>query len=183
MFGKEDEIDDMWHDRVFSKSKTWKNWNPFKAIFIFLSVYAADFTISSFVQQELGPFTWLTSNLMPRVGHLGPDIETCHGRECGWWPNVWQLKKVTMTWCKHFFSTYCYDCVFDQLGQYFRGSLCLQIKHVQNRSSFHFFLKIEVDKYMKLLLFLSHVLMYLVWCKLALVSIQSWNERPIPPPQ
>lgn len=110
------------------------------------------------------------------------DIEACHAREHGWWPNVWRLEEVTVTWSKGLLSIYCHGYVFDQLGQYFRRSLCLQIKHVQCRSSLHCLLKIDVDKCMKLLLFLNRVLMYPVWCKFALVSIQSWNERPTPPP-
>lgn len=48
-FGKEGEIDDMWHDRIFSKCKTWKSSNPHEAVFSFLSVYTVDYMISSFV--------------------------------------------------------------------------------------------------------------------------------------
>lgn len=65
-----------------------------------------------------------------------------------------------MTWSKGLCSTYCHNYVFDQLAQYFRRSRCLQIKYVQHRSSLHCFLKIDMDKCMKLLLFLSHVLMH-----------------------
>lgn len=61
------------------------------------------------------------------------DIEACHAKEHGWWPNVWQLERVTMTWRKDLLSTYCLSYMFVQLGQYFGRYLCLQIKHVQHR--------------------------------------------------
>lgn len=93
-FWKEDEIDDMWHDRIFSKSKTWKSSSPYQAVFSFLSVY----TISSFVWQELDAFL----KLKEAKGRTFYGIGSCHASKSGWWPNTWQLDNATVTGHKDF---------------------------------------------------------------------------------
>lgn len=181
-FGKKDEIDDMWHDRIFSNSKTSKSSNPRKVVFSFLLVYTVDYTISSFVWQKSGPFTQLTSNSgMPRVGNVmvwSPVMQekVGDGQICASWrKSQWlEVRVCLQPTVRVTFLIY--------LGQDFKRSLCLKKKHVQHRSSLHCFLKIDVFCCMELISFLNHVLIYPVWCKLALVrqhAVLQWRKKPL----